>query len=100
MQSRWTWSSRRRSIRRRAISARRGRRRRPSITENGCGAASADGIVYGSDRTMFQRSWLTQLQRATPGAIAVLETLRLLPDRYQRGAGSRQNHCASKRGKS
>jgi beta-glucosidase len=38
------------------------------ITENGCAAAddpAADGIVYDSDRIMFLRSYLAQLQRAT-----------------------------------
>jgi beta-glucosidase len=38
------------------------------ITENGCGASdepAADGVVYDSDRIMFLRSYLTQLQRAT-----------------------------------
>ena len=38
------------------------------ITENGCGAAddlAVDGVVYDSDRIMFLRSYLTQLQRAT-----------------------------------
>jgi len=44
------------------------------ITENGCGAAddpAADGIVYDSDRIMFLRSYLTQLQRATAEGIPV-----------------------------
>jgi beta-glucosidase len=44
------------------------------ITENGCGAAdapAADGIVYDSDRVMFLRSYLTQLQRATSEAVPV-----------------------------
>jgi beta-glucosidase len=38
------------------------------ITENGCGASdapAADGAVHDSDRIMFLRSYLTQLQRAT-----------------------------------
>jgi beta-glucosidase len=38
------------------------------ITENGCAAAddpAADGVVYDSDRIMFLRSYLAQLQRAT-----------------------------------
>jgi beta-glucosidase len=38
------------------------------ITENGCGAAdevAADGNVYDTDRVMFLRNYLTQLQRAT-----------------------------------
>ena len=38
------------------------------ITENGCGAAddlAADGVVYDTDRIMFLRNYLSQLQRAT-----------------------------------
>jgi beta-glucosidase len=44
------------------------------ISENGCGAAddpAADGIVYDSDRIMFLRSYLTQLQRATAEGVPV-----------------------------
>jgi beta-glucosidase len=44
------------------------------ITENGCGAAdepAKDGIVYDSDRIMFLRSYLTQLQRATADGVPV-----------------------------
>jgi beta-glucosidase len=44
------------------------------ITENGCGAAdepAADGIVYDSDRIMFLRAYLTQLQRATSEGVPV-----------------------------
>lgn len=44
------------------------------ITENGCGAAdnpAADGIVYDSDRIMFLRNYLTQLQRATSDGVPV-----------------------------
>jgi beta-glucosidase len=44
------------------------------ITENGCGAAdepAADGIVYDSDRIMFLRNYLAQLQRATSAGIPV-----------------------------
>ena len=44
------------------------------ITENGCGAAddlTVDGIVYDSDRIMFLRSYLTQLQRATAEGLPV-----------------------------
>ena len=44
------------------------------ITENGCGAAdqpAADGIVYDTDRIMFLRSYLTQLQRATAEGLPV-----------------------------
>ena len=44
------------------------------ITENGCGAAddpAADGIVYDSDRIMFLRSYLAQLQRATAEGMPV-----------------------------
>jgi beta-glucosidase len=44
------------------------------ITENGCGAAddpAADGVVYDSDRIMFLRNHLTQLQRATAEGIPV-----------------------------
>jgi beta-glucosidase len=38
------------------------------ITENGCGAAddpAPDGAIYDTDRIMFLRNYLTQLQRAT-----------------------------------
>jgi beta-glucosidase len=44
------------------------------ITENGCGASdepAADGVVYDSDRIMFLRSYLTQLQRATSEGVPV-----------------------------
>jgi beta-glucosidase len=44
------------------------------ITENGCGASdevAADGNVYDSDRVMFLRSYLTQLQRATAEGVPV-----------------------------
>ncbi len=44
------------------------------ITENGCGAAddpAPDGAVYDTDRIMFLRSYLTQLQRATSEGIPV-----------------------------
>ena len=44
------------------------------ITENGCGAAdeqAADGMIYDSDRIMFLRSYLTQLQRATSEGVPV-----------------------------
>jgi beta-glucosidase len=44
------------------------------ITENGCGAAdepAADGVVYDSDRIMFLRNYLTQLQRATADGVPV-----------------------------
>jgi beta-glucosidase len=44
------------------------------ITENGCGAAdelAADGSVYDSDRVMFMRNYLTQLQRATSEGVPV-----------------------------
>lgn len=44
------------------------------ITENGCGAAddpSPDGIVYDSDRIMFLRNYLAQLQRATSEGVPV-----------------------------
>jgi beta-glucosidase len=44
------------------------------ITENGCGAAddpAADGVVYDSDRIMFLRNYLTQLQRATAEGVPV-----------------------------
>jgi beta-glucosidase len=44
------------------------------ITENGCAAAdvpAADGIVYDSDRIMFLRSYLGQLQRATAESVPV-----------------------------
>ncbi|MFY9837425.1 MAG: GH1 family beta-glucosidase [Xanthobacteraceae bacterium] len=44
------------------------------VTENGCAAAddpAADGIVYDSDRIMFLRSYLAQLQRATAEGVPV-----------------------------
>lgn len=44
------------------------------ITENGCGAADAmasDGRIYDTDRIMFLRSYLSQLQRATAEGIPV-----------------------------
>jgi len=44
------------------------------ITENGCGASdvvSDDGKVYDSDRIMFLRAYLTQLQRATADGVPV-----------------------------
>jgi len=44
------------------------------ITENGCAAAdepAADSIVYDSDRIMFLRSYLAQLQRATAEGMPV-----------------------------
>jgi beta-glucosidase len=44
------------------------------ITENGCAAAddpAADGVVYDSDRIMFLRSYLAQLQRATAEGMPV-----------------------------
>ena len=44
------------------------------ITENGCSATdvpAADGRVYDTDRIMFLRSYLTQLQRATSDGVPV-----------------------------
>ncbi|MEZ5427220.1 MAG: GH1 family beta-glucosidase [Pyrinomonadaceae bacterium] len=44
------------------------------ITENGCSAAdvpAADGQVYDTDRVMYLRNYLTQLQRATAEGIPV-----------------------------
>jgi beta-glucosidase len=44
------------------------------VTENGCGTADdavVDGVVYDSDRIMFLRSYLTQLQRATAEGVPV-----------------------------
>ena len=44
------------------------------ITENGCGAAddlAADGVVYDTDRIMFLRNYLSQLQRATAEGVPV-----------------------------
>jgi beta-glucosidase len=44
------------------------------ITENGCGAAdelAADGNVHDTDRVMFLRNYLTQLQRATAEGVPV-----------------------------
>jgi beta-glucosidase len=44
------------------------------ITENGCAAAdvpATNGIVYDTDRVMFLRNYLTQLQRATSAGVPV-----------------------------
>jgi beta-glucosidase len=44
------------------------------ITENGCSATdvpAADGLVYDTDRIMFLRSYLSQLQRATSEGVPV-----------------------------
>jgi beta-glucosidase len=44
------------------------------ITENGCGAddeLTFDGKIYDTDRVMFLRSYLTQLQRATAEGVPV-----------------------------
>ena len=44
------------------------------ITENGCSSSdvpAADGIVYDTDRVMFLRNYLTQLQRATAAGVPV-----------------------------
>ena len=44
------------------------------ITENGCSSSdipAADGIVYDSDRVMYLRNYLSQLQRATADGVPV-----------------------------
>jgi beta-glucosidase len=44
------------------------------ITENGCSAAdvpAADGVVYDTDRVMYLRNYLTQLQRAASEGVPV-----------------------------
>ena len=44
------------------------------ITENGCASddvVAGDGIVYDTDRVMFLREYLTQLQRATADGVPV-----------------------------
>ncbi len=44
------------------------------ITENGCSSSdipAADGTVYDTDRVMYLRSYLTQLQRATADGVPV-----------------------------
>ena len=44
------------------------------ISENGCGTTdtpAADGVVYDTDRIMFLRSYLAQLQRATADGVPV-----------------------------
>ena len=44
------------------------------ITENGCSSSDVpapDGIVYDSDRVMYLRNYLTQLQRATADSVPV-----------------------------
>jgi beta-glucosidase len=45
------------------------------ITENGCAASdvvSDDGRVYDSDRAMFMRAYLSQLQRAIANGVPVM----------------------------
>jgi beta-glucosidase len=49
-------------------------RRTIYVTENGCAASdavAADGRVYDSDRVMFLRAFLDQLQRATTEGVPV-----------------------------
>ena len=44
------------------------------ITENGCSSSdvpAADGVVYDTDRVMYLRNYLTQLQRATADGVPV-----------------------------
>jgi beta-glucosidase len=44
------------------------------ITENGCSSSdvpAADGVVYDTDRVMFLRNYLTQLQRAAADGVPV-----------------------------
>lgn len=44
------------------------------ITENGCSSSdvpAADGVVYDTDRVMFLRNYLSQLQRATADGVPV-----------------------------
>jgi beta-glucosidase len=44
------------------------------ITENGCSSSdipAADGLVYDTDRVMYLRNYLTQLQRATADGVPV-----------------------------
>ena len=44
------------------------------IAENGCGASdvvTADGNVYDTDRIMFLRAYLVELQRATSEGVPV-----------------------------
>ncbi len=44
------------------------------VTENGCSAADVpgpDGVVYDTDRVMYLRSYLTQLQRAADDGVPV-----------------------------
>ena len=44
------------------------------ITENGCSSSdvpAADGIVYDTDRVMYLRNYLSQLQRATADGVPV-----------------------------
>jgi beta-glucosidase len=44
------------------------------ITENGCSSSdipAADGIVYDTDRVMFLRNYISQLQRATADGVPV-----------------------------
>ena len=64
------------------------------ITENGCSATdvpAADGVVYDTDRIMFLRSYLTQLQRATSEGVPVRGLLPLEPDGQFR-VGRRLRH--------
>jgi beta-glucosidase len=44
------------------------------MTENGCSSSdvpAADGLVYDTDRVMYLRNYLTQLQRATAEGVPV-----------------------------
>ena len=53
------------------------------ITENGCSSSdvpAADGMVYDTDRVMYLRNYLTQLQRATAEGVPVQGLLPLEPD--------------------
>ena len=53
------------------------------ITENGCSSSdipAADGLVYDTDRVMYLRNYLTQLQRATADGVPVKGYFLLEPD--------------------
>ena len=69
-----TRSAPRRCTGRRSSCSRSGSAKEIYITENGCAAddeLAADGNVYDTDRVMFLRNYLTQLQRATAEGVPV-----------------------------
>ena len=61
------------------------------ITENGCAAddeVAADGIVYDTDRVMFLKHYLAQLQQATADGVPVKGYFQWsLMDNFEWGSG-------------